>query len=88
MIFLSSILASAAGYAFSSLTVRGATSGQTYSIGVTLVIQSLYLAVVGISDLRSILGFGIATGVANFIFQYGLLILRWRQWGAEPQSRL
>jgi O-antigen/teichoic acid export membrane protein len=88
MIFLSSILASAAGYAFSSLTVRGATAGQTYSIAVTLVIQSLYLAVVGISDLRSILGFAIATGVANFIFQYGLLILRWRQWGVESQSRL
>lgn len=87
MMFLSSILASAAGFAFRSLTVRGATSGQSYSILATLAIQVLYLAVIGISDLRSVLGFAIATGVASFGYQYGLLVLRWRQWGAAPQVR-
>lgn len=87
MMFLSSILANAAGFAFRSLTVRGATSGQSYSILATLAIQVLYLAVIGISDLRSVLGFAIATGVASFGYQYGLLVLRWRQWGAAPQVR-
>ena len=87
LLFLSSILASAAGFAFSSLTVRGATAGQSFSILVTLAVQSLYLAVIGISDLRSVLGFSIATGIANFVFQYGLLALRWRQWGTDSQVR-
>lgn len=87
MVFLSSILISAAGFAFRSLTVRGATSGQTYSILATLAIQSLYLAVIGISDLRSVLGFAIATGVANFGYQYALLMWRWRQWGRGDQAR-
>jgi O-antigen/teichoic acid export membrane protein len=80
MVFLASILQNASGFAFRSLTVRGATAGQTYSILVTLVTQVLYLAVVGVSDLRAVLGFGIATAIANFGYQYFLLSLRWWQW--------
>lgn len=89
MVFLSSMLQSASGFAFRSLTVRGATSGQSYSILVTLTIQVLYLAVIGVTDLRSVLGFGIATSVANFGYQYALLTMRWRQWRMGPaQARL
>ena len=80
MVFLSAILANAAGFAFRSLTVRGATSGQSFSIPLTLAVQAAYLAVFGAAELRTVLGFGIATGVANFVFQYGLLTLRWWNW--------
>jgi hypothetical protein len=80
MVFLTSILMSASGFAFRTLTVRGATAGQGFSIPVTLVTQVLYLWLVGVSDLRSVLGFGIATSVANFVYQYALLALRWREW--------
>ncbi|MDM0105361.1 hypothetical protein QTH97_10490 [Variovorax sp. J22R24] len=79
MVFLASILQNASGFAFRTMTVRGATAGQTYSILVTLVTQALYLALVGVSDLRSVLGFAIATSVANFGYQYALLILRGRK---------
>jgi hypothetical protein len=47
---------------------------------VTLITQVLYLWLVGVSDLRSVLGFGIATSVANFGYQYALLAVRWLQW--------
>ena len=80
MVFLSSILMNASGFAFRTLAVRGATAGQSYSIAVTLVTQVVYLWAVGITDLRSVLGFGIATSLANFGYQYGLLTLRWLGW--------
>jgi len=86
MVFLSSILMNASGFAFRTLTVRGATAGQSYSILVTLATQVLYLWWIGISDLRSVLGFGIATSVANFGYQYWLLGLRWREWQREGAS--
>jgi len=79
MVFLASILQNASGFAFRTMTVRGATAGQTYSIPVTLATQVAYLATFGVSDLRSVLGFAIATSVANFVYQYALLILRGRK---------
>jgi len=83
MVFLSSILMNASGFAFRSLSVRGATAGQTFSIPVTLITQIAYLWAVGVTDLRSVLGFGIATALANFGYQYFLLGLRWLQWRKE-----
>jgi O-antigen/teichoic acid export membrane protein len=80
MVFLSSILSNASGFAFRTLAVRGATAGQSFSILATLAVQVLYLWLVGVSDLRSVIGFGIATSVANFGYQYAMLILRVRQW--------
>ncbi|MBU2408368.1 MAG: hypothetical protein KKC79_06925, partial [Gammaproteobacteria bacterium] len=80
MVFLASILMNASGFAFRTLTVRGATAGQSYSIAVTLATQVAYLWAIGITDLRSVLGFGIATSLANFVYQYGLLTLRWVNW--------
>ncbi len=84
MVFLASIVMNASGFAFRTLSVRGATSGQTYSIAVTLITQVLFLWLVGISDLRSVLWFGIATALANFGYQYALLAARWVGWRREP----
>jgi O-antigen/teichoic acid export membrane protein len=80
MVFLSSILMNASGFAFSTLTVRGATARQSYSILVTLSTQVLYIWLVGVGSLQAVLGFGLATAFANFAYQYGLLALRWREW--------
>jgi hypothetical protein len=92
MVFLASILMNASGFAFRTLSVRGATAGQTYSIAVTLITQVLYLWLVGVSDLRSVLGFGIATSLANFGYQYFLLAVRWLEWRKDvvddAQARL
>src|SRR5690606_25211580 len=86
MVFLASILMSASGFAFRTLAVRGATAGQSYSIAVTLAVQAAYLWLFGVADLRAVLGFGIATSVANFGFQYVLLGTRWLQWRRQPAS--
>lgn len=80
MVFLASIVMNASGFAFRTLSVRGATAGQSYSIAVTLITQVLFLWLVGVSDLRSVLWFGIATSMANFGYQYALLAVRWVEW--------
>jgi hypothetical protein len=47
---------------------------------------------VGVSDLRSVLGFGIASSLANFGYQYFLLAVRWLEWrkdaAEDAQARL
>ncbi|MGJ7546516.1 hypothetical protein [Variovorax sp. LT1R16] len=83
MMFLSSILASAAGFAFHTLTVRGATARQSLSVIATLAAQALYLWLVGISDLPSVLGFAVTSSAASFLFQYSLLVVRAREWRVE-----
>lgn len=83
MMFLSAILSNAAGFAFRTLTVRGATARQSLSVIATLGAQVLYLWLVGISDLRSVLGFALTTSAASFFFQYGLLAVRAREWRVE-----
>lgn len=80
MVFLAAVLMNGSGFAFRSMTVRGATTGQSYSIFATLALQAGYLAIFGVRDLPSVLGFGIATGVANFGYQYAVLALHWRSW--------
>lgn len=80
MVFVSSILMNASGFAFRTLSVRGATGGQSFSILVTVAAQVLYLWLLGVSDLRSVLGFAIATSVANCGYQYVMLMLHWRKW--------
>lgn len=86
MMFLSSLLGNAAGFAFRTLTVRGATARQSFSIVATLITQVLYLWLVGISDLKSVLGFGLASSAASFVFQYSLLLACWREWRTEAVS--
>ncbi|MEJ7687030.1 MAG: hypothetical protein WKG52_08595 [Variovorax sp.] len=78
MVFLTSILGNSAGFTFSTLTMRGATAGQGYGIPVTLVTQVGYLWLIGVSDLRSVLGFGIATALAGCLYQYAVLAYRWK----------
>ena len=86
ILFLSSLLSNASGFAFRTLTVRGATARQTFGIIATLLTQVIYLWLVGISDLKSVLGFGVATSAASFFFQYGLLLARWREWRTETAA--
>jgi O-antigen/teichoic acid export membrane protein len=86
MMFLSSLLSNAAGFAFRTLTVRGATARQSFSIVATLITQVLYLWLVGISDLKSVLGFGLASSVASCVFQYAMLLARWREWRTEAPT--
>ncbi len=76
MIFLGSILMNAAGFAFLTMSVRGMTSRQGFSVIFVIVTQMLYLWLVGVSDLKSVLFFNIATCAAHFIYQYILLYLR------------
>ncbi len=80
MVFLTSILGNASGFAFSTLAGRGVTVGQGYGIPLTLATQVAYLWIVGVSDLRSVLGFGVATSLAGFLYQYAILVYRWRDW--------
>jgi O-antigen/teichoic acid export membrane protein len=86
MMFLSSLLGNASGFAFRTLTVRGATARQSFSIVATLITQVLYLWLIGISDLKSVLGFGLASSAANCVFQYALLLARWREWRTEAPT--
>lgn len=80
MMFLAALLANGTGFAFRTLAVRGATSHQSFGVIATLATQLLYLWLIGITDLKSVLGFGLATSLANFLFQYGLLLTRWNEW--------
>ena len=73
MVFLATILLNASNFAFRTLAVRGLTAKQSYSVPVVLTVQILYLWLFGVSDLVSVLGFGIATSLANFVVQYALL---------------
>ena len=73
IVFLASMLNNAAGMAFRTLTVRGATANQSFSIPLVLAVQALYLWLFGAADLRAVLLFNLATAFANFGYQYLLL---------------
>jgi len=73
MVILSAILINASGFAFRTLAVRGLTAKQHYTVPVIIAVQVLYFWLFGISDLVSVLGFGVATSLANFVAQYALL---------------
>ncbi|WP_213953025.1 MULTISPECIES: hypothetical protein [unclassified Variovorax] len=73
MVILSAILINASGFAFRTLAARGLTAKQHYTVPVIIAVQVLYFWLFGISDLVSVLGFGVATSLANFVAQYALL---------------
>ncbi|RZL65375.1 MAG: hypothetical protein EOP81_04815 [Variovorax sp.] len=73
MAFLATLLINSAGFAFRTIAARGHTALQTYIIPFVLGIQMLYLWRFGVADLRAVLGFGIATCLANFLYQYAML---------------
>lgn len=79
MVFLSTILLNASGFAFRTLAVRGLTAKQSYSIPVVIAVQALYLWLFGAATLQAVLGFNIATALAHFGCQYTLLGARMSQ---------
>lgn len=76
IVFLAAMLTNASGLAYRTLTVRGATSNQSYGVGFILAVQVLYLWYFGAGDLRILLGFNLATALAHFGFQYLMLALQ------------
>ena len=87
MMFLSSLLGNAAGFAFRTLAVRGATANQSLGVAVIIALQALYLWIFGVNDLRTVLGFNLAAAVANCGYQYLLLAFNLRQWHRLPSSK-
>ena len=86
MMFLSSILMNAAGFAFLTMSVRGLTTKQAYSVVFVIAVQVLYLSLIGISDFKSVLVFSVMTCMAHFIYQYFLLFLRLGDLGKLPDA--
>ena len=76
MVFLSALLMASAGFAFRTVAARGHTGGQTWIIPFVLAVQMGYLGLFGATTLETVLGFGIATSLANFLYQYAMLA-RW-----------
>ena len=73
MQFLITLLLNSAGFAFRTLAARGHTVRQSWIIPVVIATQLLYLWWFGIADLRAALGFGVATALVNFFYQYTML---------------
>lgn len=73
MAFLATLLMNSAGFAFRTVAARGYTVRQSYIIPFVLAVQCSYLWAFGASELRTVLGFGIATCLANFLYQYAML---------------
>jgi len=73
MAFMATLLLNSAGFAFRTMAARGFTVRQSYIIPFVLAIQVGYLALFGASTLQAVLGFGIATCLANFLYQYAML---------------
>lgn len=73
MAFLATLLMNSAGFAFRTVAARGYTVRQTFIIPFVLGLQVGYLWLFGADNLRAVLGFGIATCLANFLYQYAML---------------
>ncbi len=73
MVFAATLLMNGAGFAFRTVAARGHTERQTLIIPFVLAFQIGYLWLFGISSLRAVLGFGISTCLANFLYQYAML---------------
>lgn len=73
MAFLATLLMNSAGFAFRTVAARGYTVRQSFIIPFVLLIQVGYLWLFGADDLRAVLGFNVATCLANFLYQYGML---------------
>jgi len=80
MVFLTSIFANAAGFAFRTLAARGATARQSLGIPLLIATQLAYAAIFGVSDLKAVLGFNLATMLVQCLYQYTLLALRLPGW--------
>jgi len=76
------VLSNAAGFAFRTLTGRGATTRQWIAIPLVILLQIVFVAVVGVGSLTQVLVFNLATSVLHFVFQYVLVLARVPQWRA------
>ena len=87
MVFLTSILANAAAFAFRTLAARGATARQSLGIPLLIATQVAYVVFFGVADLKAVLGFNLASSLIQCLFQYALLVGRlpgWRKDAAAP----
>lgn len=73
MAFLATLLMNSAGFAFRTIAARGYTVRQSFIIPFVLLIQLGYLWLFGADNLRAVLGFNVATCLANFLYQYAML---------------
>jgi O-antigen/teichoic acid export membrane protein len=73
MAFLATLLMNSAGFAFRTIAARGYTVRQTFIIPFVLLIQVACLWLFGAKSLPAVLGFNVATCLANFLYQYGML---------------
>ncbi|MDM0115121.1 hypothetical protein QTI66_23430 [Variovorax sp. J22R133] len=84
MVVVSSILMSAAGFAFRTLAVRGATQRQWVTIPLVILVQIVFVALVGVDNLKLVLAFNLVTSCTHFAYQYGMLIASLPGWRKEP----
>jgi len=76
MAFLPAILMNGSGFAFTTLSSRGITSGQGWVIPLVLAAQCTYLVLFNVSTAREALQFAIVSALVFFIFQYTSMIVR------------
>jgi len=87
MVFLTSILANAAAFAFRTLAARGATARQSLGIPLLIATQVAYVAIFGVADLKAVLGFNLASSLIQCLYQYALLGARLPGWRQESVAR-
>lgn len=74
------VLSSGAGFAFRTLTGRGATSRQWITIPMIIAAQVAFVAWAGVDTLPKVLAFNLATSFVQFAYQYALVIARIPEW--------
>jgi hypothetical protein len=74
----------AAGFAFRTLSGRGATARQWVTIPIVLVVQVAFVAWAGVDTLPLVMAFNLATNLVHFGYQYALLLARLPDWRGAP----
>jgi O-antigen/teichoic acid export membrane protein len=74
------VLTSASGFAFRTLTGRGATARQWITIPLVLVVQVVFVAVAGVNTLPLVLAFNLVTSLTHFVYQYTLVLAQLPGW--------
>lgn len=86
-VVLTSFLQGGAGFLFRTLTARGATRGQSWSVPILIAVQVAYIVVVGVHDLRSVLGLALAASATAVVFQLAFTVRAVRTWrSVEPSG--
>ena len=74
------VLTSGSGFAFRTLTGRGATARQWITIPLVLLVQAAFVALAGVNTLPLVLAFNLVTSLTHFIYQYTLVLARLPAW--------